>query len=98
MINILAERGSSKQKKDDKSRPPYRDSKLTSLLKQSVGGNSFSLMIACLTPNDAFLEENISTLTYATRASYITNCPVRNDDPKIKTINELKRQLKDVTG
>ena len=55
-------------------------------------------MIACLTPNDAFLDENISTLTYATRASYITNCPVRNDDPKVKTINQLKKQLRDVTG
>lgn len=34
---------------------PYRDSKLTSILKQSIGGNSYSLMIACINPNDAFL-------------------------------------------
>ena len=82
VINILAEKNNPKLKKEEKSHAPYRDSKLTSLLKQSIGGNSYSLMIACLTPNDAFLDENISTLTYATRASYITNCPVRNDDPK----------------
>ena len=41
-------------------------------------------MIACINPNDAFIEENISTLTYATKASFITNRPVVNDDPRIK--------------
>jgi len=65
---------------------PYRDSKLTSILKQSIGGNSYCLMIACINPNDSFLDENISTLTYATKASYITNSPVVNDDPRVKTI------------
>lgn len=73
---------------------PYRDSKLTSILKQSIGGNSYSLMIACLNPNDTFLEENLSTLTYATKASYITNQPVINDDPRSKLINTLKKQVK----
>ena len=66
---------------------PYRDSKLTSILKQSIGGNSFCLMIACINPNDAFMDENISTLTYATKATYITNQPVINDDPRTKIIN-----------
>ena len=75
---------------------PYRDSKLTSILKQSIGGNSYSLMIACINPNDAFLDENISTLTYATKASYITNQPVINDDPRSKQIAELKKQIKDL--
>ena len=41
---------------------PYRESKLTCLLKQSLGGNSFCLMIACLNPCDQYLEENLSTL------------------------------------
>jgi len=77
---------------------PYRDSKLTSILKQSIGGNSYCLMIACINPNDPFFEENISTLTYATKASYITNCPVINDDPKVKAINELKKQVKQLTS
>lgn len=62
-----ANRGHSK----DKSHIPYRDSKLTSLLKQSIGGNSYCLMIACIAPSDRFYEENVSTLNYATRASYI---------------------------
>ena len=73
---------------------PYRDSKLTSILKQSIGGNSYSLMIACINPNDQFIEENISTLTYATKASFITNQPVINDDPRNKLINQLKKQVK----
>jgi hypothetical protein len=72
---------------------PYRDSKLTCLLKQSLGGNSYCLMIACLSPSDAYLEENISTLNYATKASFISNEPVKNEDPKLKLINELKHKV-----
>jgi hypothetical protein len=52
---------------------PYRDSKLTSLLKNSLGGNSMTLMIACLAPVDLFYEENLSTLEYASKAARITN-------------------------
>ena len=43
-------------------------------------------MIACLTPNDAFLEENISTLNYALLAGTIANTPFRNEDPRLKLI------------
>ena len=53
-------------------------------------------MIACINPHDAFMDENISTLTYATKASYITNQPVVNDDPRTKVINQLRRQVKDL--
>jgi len=63
---------------------PYRDSKLTCLLRQSLGGNSFCLMIACLNPCDLHIEENLSTLTYASRASYISNRPVKNEDPRLR--------------
>ena len=52
---------------------PYRESKLTSLLKQSIGGNSYCLMIACLNPNDENYEETVSTLTYATKTGGIKN-------------------------
>jgi len=72
---------------------PYRDSKLTCLLKQSIGGNSYCLMIACLSPSDAFVEENLSTLAYATKASFISNEPTKNEDPKMKLINELKTKV-----
>jgi hypothetical protein len=47
-------------------------------------------MIACLSPSDAFVEENLSTLAYATKASFISNEPTKNEDPKMKLINELK--------
>ena len=48
---------------------PYRESKLTSLLKHSLGGNSFCLMIACISPSGKYFNENLSTLTYASKAS-----------------------------
>lgn len=93
VINILSENANPKLKKEEKVYVPYRDSKLTSILKQSIGGNSYCLMIACINPHDTFLEENISTLTYATKASFITNRPVVNDDPRMKAIQDLKRQV-----
>ena len=65
---------------------PYRDSKLTSLLKHSLGGNSYCLMIACVSPAEKYLPETISTLHYATRAGKIKNEPQKNVDPKIKII------------
>jgi hypothetical protein len=76
---------------------PYRDSKLTCLLRQSLGGNSFCLMIACLNPCDAQIEENLSTMQYASQASYISNRPVRNDDPKARQIASLKQEVKRLT-
>ena len=50
-------------------------------------------MIACLSPSDFYIEENISTLNYATKASFISNEPIKNEDPKIKLINELKSKV-----
>ena len=51
-------------------------------------------MIACMCPSDLYVDENMSTLTYATKASYIANDPKRNDDPKIQLISELKGKIK----
>ena len=50
-------------------------------------------MIACVCPSDNYADENISTLTYATKASYIANDPKRNDDPKMQLIAELKEKI-----
>lgn len=50
-------------------------------------------MIACISPSDRFFDESISTLNYATRAANISNQPVKNIDPKIRIINELKVNL-----
>lgn len=77
---------------------PYRDSKLTCLLRQSIGGNAFCCMVACLHPSDIFFAENYSTLTYAARAGAISNRPVKNDDPKTKQIEELKSHVKILTN
>lgn len=89
VINGLADKKSNTKK----AHIPYRESKLTCLLKQSLGGNSYCLMIACLPPSDLYLDENISTLTYATKASYIANEPNKNEDPRMKIINELRRKV-----
>jgi hypothetical protein len=88
VINGLADK-----KSKNKAHIPYRESKLTSLLKQSLGGNSYSLMIACMPPSDEYLDENISTLTYATKASYIANEPNKNEDPRMKIIHELRKKV-----
>jgi hypothetical protein len=77
-------------KEGDSAFVPYRDSKLTSLLKQSIGGNSYCLMIACIAPSDFFFEDNLSTLAYATKAACIANEPVKNLDPKTRVIKGLR--------
>ena len=60
---------------------PYRDSKLTRMLQDSLGGNSRTVMIACVSPADVNLEESLNTLRYADRARSIQNRPVVNRDP-----------------
>lgn len=75
----------------------YRDSKLTRLLQDSLGGNSMTLMIACVSPADYNLEETISTLRYADRARKIKNKPIVNQDPnmaEIARLNQLVHQLR----
>jgi hypothetical protein len=57
---------------------PYRESKLTRLLQDSLGGNSRTAMIACVSPADDVLEETLNTLKYANRAKNIRNKPVVN--------------------
>ena len=91
VITGLAEAGRTKGK--SLTHIPYRDSKLTCLLKQSLGGNSYALMIACLSPSNHYIEENISTLNYATKASFISNIPTKNEDPKMKMVSELKEKV-----
>ncbi|KAJ8965902.1 hypothetical protein NQ314_003843 [Rhamnusium bicolor] len=72
---------------------PYRDSNLTRLLKDSLGGNSITLMIACVSPADYNVDETLSTLRYADRARKIKNKPIVNQDIKIAEINELKKTI-----
>lgn len=89
--NVISALGS------DKATPgqhiSYRDSKLTRLLQDSLGGNSITLMVACISPADYNMEETISTLNYADRAKKIKNKPIVNEDPKTAEINRLKTEL-----
>jgi kinesin family protein 12 len=71
---------------------PYRDSKLTMLLMDSLGGTSLALMIACISPSYVYIEETLSTLNYATRTMNIKNRPVVQMDPKEQIIFNLNRE------
>lgn len=73
---------------------PYRDSKLTRLLQNSLGGNTRTLMIACLSPADNNYEESLSTLRYANRAKSIRNRPRINEDPKDALLREYQEEIK----
>ena len=82
------------------SHVPFRDSKLTRLLQDSLGGNSKTLMLATISPSSSNLQETLSTLRYASRARKINNKPIINsnpDDPMLlsmqKQVKELKLQL-----
>ncbi|KAM4020455.1 chromosome-associated kinesin KIF4A isoform 2-T2 [Anomaloglossus baeobatrachus] len=72
---------------------PYRDSKLTRLLQDSLGGNSHTLMIACVSPADSNMEETLNTLRYADRARKIKNKPIVNTDPQAAELQKLKQQV-----
>lgn len=72
---------------------PYRNSKLTRLLQDSLGHNSRTVMVACVSPADSNMEETINTLRYANRARNIKNKPVINRDPSAAQIVLLRQQL-----
>ncbi|XXQ34825.1 Kinesin motor domain-containing protein [Plasmodiophora brassicae] len=73
------------------SHVPFRDSKITRLLQDSLGGNSKTLMVACVSPADVHFEETLNTLRYAARARNIINKPIIGRDPNSKKL-ELYRQ------
>lgn len=73
---------------------PYRDSKLTRILRGSLGGNHKTLMVACVSPSGSSTEESINTLRYANRAKNIQNKATLNIDAGSKMISELREQLK----
>ncbi|XP_021373161.1 kinesin-like protein KIF12 isoform X3 [Mizuhopecten yessoensis] len=73
---------------------PYRDSKLTKLLADSLGGSGVTLMIACITPSSHHISETMNTLRYASRAKKIKTKPLIKMDPREKLIMSLKREIK----
>lgn len=72
---------------------PYRDSKLTRLLQDSLGGNTKTVMCACIGPVDYNYDETLSTLRYAYRAKSIKNKPKINEDPKDAMIREFQDEI-----
>ncbi|KAG9972097.1 kinesin family protein, partial [Aureobasidium melanogenum] len=95
VIAALADLSSAKPgaKKKNASMVPYRDSVLTWLLKDSLGGNSMTAMIAAISPADINFEETLSTLRYADSAKRIKNHAVVNEDANARMIRELKEEL-----
>ncbi|KAG8518021.1 Kinesin-like protein KIF21B [Galemys pyrenaicus] len=72
---------------------PYRDSKLTRLLQDSLGGNSQTIMIACVSPSDRDFMETLNTLKYANRARNIKNKVVVNQDKTSQQISALRAEI-----
>lgn len=87
VVSALAE-----QRPKFKRKPPFRDSKLTRLLQDSLGGNSRTIMIACCSPADFNLEETINTLRYATQARNIKNSATANVVQQISQEEAMKLQ------
>lgn len=88
-ISVLADKAMGKEKK---AVVPYRDSNLTRILQNALGGNSKTIMICAISPADMNYEESLSTLRYADRAKKIQNKAVINESASDKMIRELKEE------
>lgn len=97
VISALAENSSRRISEGKAGRKktfvPYRDSILTWLLKESIGGNSKTIMVATVSPASIHYNETLSTLRYASRTRKIVNKPIINEDPNVKTIRELRSEI-----
>ncbi|RHZ30012.1 hypothetical protein DYB37_000485 [Aphanomyces astaci] len=92
--NVISALGDDAKKKN--SHVPYRDSKLTRLLQDSLGGNSKTLMIACVSPVAANFDETLNTLKYANRAKNIKNRPVVNHVKEADTDDTILRMKQEI--
>ncbi|KAM7345491.1 kinesin heavy chain 73 isoform 1-T1 [Cochliomyia hominivorax] len=92
VISKLADQSNGKKSGGDKF-VPYRDSVLTWLLKDNLGGNSRTVMVATISPSADNYEETLSTLRYADRAKRIVNHAVVNEDPNARIIRELRHEV-----
>lgn len=90
--NVISALGDEKKRKEG-GHVPYRDSKLTRLLQDSLGGNSKTVMIACVSPADTNAEETLNTLKYANRARNIQNKAVINRDPAAAQLQRMRSQI-----
>ncbi|KAF5739785.1 chromosome-associated kinesin KIF4 isoform X3 [Tripterygium wilfordii] len=90
--NVISALGDEKKRKEG-GHVPYRDSKLTRLLQDSLGGNSKTVMIACVSPADTNAEETLNTLKYANRARNIQNKAIINRDPMAAQMQRMRAQI-----
>mmetsp|Transcript_26065 Transcript_26065/g.51887 ORF Transcript_26065/g.51887 Transcript_26065/m.51887 type:complete len:1028 (-) Transcript_26065:116-3199(-) len=88
VINALAD--DDRLARGEKVHVPYRQSKLTRLLQDALGGNSQTLFLACVSPSDTNASETLSTLQYANRARNIRNAPTRNVDTTALELQRLR--------
>lgn len=95
VISKLADQSSGKAKD---AFVPYRDSVLTWLLRDNLGGNSRTVMVAAISPAADNYEETLSTLRYADRAKRIINHAVVNEDPNARIIRELREEVEMLRG
>jgi len=88
--NVISVLGDESRKA---SHVPYRDSKLTRLLQDSLGGNSQTVMIACISPSEQDFMESLNTLRYANRARNIKNKVIINQDSSSHTMSLLRKEI-----
>ncbi len=89
--NVISALSSNDPKR--KTHIPYRESKITRILKDSLGGNANTLMICCISPSSCNLDESINSLKYASRARYIKNKPIVNMDPQTQKFVEMQSEI-----
>nr|XP_056722092.1 kinesin-like protein KIF7 [Euleptes europaea] len=89
--NVISALGDPRRKG---SHIPYRDSKITRILKDSLGGNAQTAMIACVSPSSSDFDESLTTLNYASRAQNIKNRAVVNSCKEAEDVVELRLQIK----
>jgi len=91
--NVIAALTDEKKVASGKQFIPYRNSKLTRILQDSLGGNSRTTMIACVSPAESNYEETLSSIKYASRARNIKNKPIINRDANSMLIEALRNQV-----
>ncbi|XP_075431276.1 kinesin-like protein KIF7 isoform X2 [Ascaphus truei] len=89
--NVISALGDTKRKS---SHIPYRDSKITRILKDSLGGNAKTVMIACISPSASEFDETLNTLNYASRAQNIKNKATVNCQKDADRVGDLQHQIK----
>ncbi|XP_010127848.1 PREDICTED: kinesin-like protein KIF27, partial [Chlamydotis macqueenii] len=89
--NVISALGDPKRKS---VHIPYRDAKITRILKDSLGGNAKTVMITCISPSSSDFDESLNSLKYASRAKNIRNKPVVNYNPDQDRIDEIELENK----